>query len=81
MDNKKELYYHLEYTTTKKDGGGAIKIKLEFKKEHMKYTEIDLSDNSVLQFIYIKGYDYDLAVDTLLEADVFRTKWSSVEFF
>lgn len=81
MDNKKELYYNLEYTTTKKMGGGAIKIKLEFKKEYMKYTEIDLSDNSVLQFIYIKGYDYDLAVDTLLEADVFRAKWSSVEFF
>lgn len=81
MDNKKELYYTLEYTTTKKDGEGSIKIKLDFKKEYMKYTEIDMSDNAVLQFIYIKGYDYDLAVDTLLEADVFRAKWTSVEFF
>lgn len=82
MYNKKELYYKLEYMMLKKrwGGGGAIKIKLDFNKHHMKYDEIDIDNDIVIKSIFIKGYDYDLAVDVLLEAGAYRAKWLSVEF-
>lgn len=80
MDNKKELYYYLSYIKTKKDGAGAIKIQLDFNRHRMIYNEEDI-DGTVLKTIFIKGYDYGLAVDCFLEADIYRANWLSVEFF
>lgn len=81
MDNKKELYYKLEYIKAIKDSGGAIKIKLDFNKHHMKYDEISVSTGTVMKSIFIKGYDYDLALESFLEADEYRINWLYIEFF
>lgn len=81
MDNKKKLYYKLEYIMPKKDGVGAIKIKLDFNKHHMIYDEIAVDGNVLMKSIFIKGYDYDLAVDVLLEAYTYESRWLEICFF
>ena len=81
MYNKKELYYILEYIMPKKDGAGAIKIKIDFSKHHMKYDEIAVDGNVIMKSIFIKGYDYDLAVDVFLEAYTYKSRWLEICFF
>lgn len=80
MYNKK-LYYTLEYINPKKDGEGAIKIKIDFSKHHMTYDEIAVDGNVLMKSIFIKGYDYDLAVDVLLEAYAYKSRWLEIRFF
>lgn len=81
MNNEKALYFKLEYIIHKKMGGGSIKIKLDFNKHHMEYIEIDMDNDVVLKSLFIKGYDYNLAVDVFLEADLYRANWAHIEFF
>lgn len=80
MNHRKPLYYQLEYIMPKKDGEGDIKIMLDFNKNYMKYTEIDVTEDVCKKLMYIRGYDYWLALDALLEAEAYRSTWLGIRY-
>lgn len=81
MDNTKELYYKIAYIKFRKNGGGAIKIEVDFNKNYMRYDETDAGTGDMEKSIFLREYDYNLACEVLCTAYNYRSQWLYAKFF